>query len=104
MGRPAGAVLVTRRGAPAQVRRCASRSRLSVFNPRTRADIADRLFTFPGKPSNVKLKELSESPALQQDGVRARGMLITALDEIIWLLNMRGVDDVPMTPVFYAYL
>ena len=31
-------------------------------------------------------------------------MLVSALDEIAWLLNLRGVDDVPMTPVFYAYL
>lgn len=29
--------------------------------------------------------------------------IITALDEIAWLLNLRG-SDVPFTPVFRAYL
>lgn len=57
-----------------------------------------------GKRSAVKMQELIESPTFKQDGVRGKGMLVSALDEIIWLLNLRGTDDVPMTPVFYAYL
>jgi len=30
-------------------------------------------------------------------------LLLTALDEIAWLLNLRG-SDVPFTPVFRSYL
>ncbi len=41
-----------------------------------------------------------------QEQMRAQGadiLLLTALDEIAWLLNLRG-DDVAYTPVFMAYL
>ncbi|KIY66435.1 Creatinase/aminopeptidase [Cylindrobasidium torrendii FP15055 ss-10] len=31
------------------------------------------------------------------------GMLITALDQVAWMLNLRG-SDIPFTPVFHAYL
>jgi hypothetical protein len=57
-----------------------------------------------GKRSAVKMQELVDAPAFKEAGVTATGMLVSALDEIAWLLNLRGVDDVPMTPVFYAYL
>ncbi|ODV59425.1 Creatinase/aminopeptidase [Ascoidea rubescens DSM 1968] len=32
------------------------------------------------------------------------GIVIIALDEIAWLLNLRGVDDVPYIPVFFSYV
>lgn len=34
---------------------------------------------------------------------RADALLVTALDETAWLLNLRG-DDVKHTPVFLAYM
>ena len=51
-----------------------------------------------GASWQMKLTQLREK--LTQHDVDA--MIITALDEIAWLFNLRG-NDIPYTPVFRAY-
>ena len=53
---------------------------------------------FPGLPWEQKIFNLRE--ALGKMKVDA--MVVTALDEVAWLFNMRG-NDIPYTPVFRAY-
>lgn len=50
--------------------------------------------TYKQKIENI-LKEME-----QQD---AKANLVTTLDDIAWILNLRG-SDIPCSPVFYAYL
>jgi len=52
-----------------------------------------------GKSREKKIEELVS--VLASEG--ADGMLVSALDEIAWVLNLRG-EDVEYNPVFYAYL
>lgn len=54
---------------------------------------------YAGKSREEKLCKLKE----EMEEEHADCMLITALDEIAWLLNLRG-DDVLYTPVFLSYL
>ncbi len=54
--------------------------------------------TFSGKSAEQKLKELRKGLAEKQAEVH----LISALDEIAWLFNLRG-QDVLHTPVVYAF-
>jgi len=54
---------------------------------------------FAGKSSKEKLAEVRKQ--LADAGVE--GIIFSALDEIAWLLNLRG-DDIHCTPVFFAYL
>jgi len=34
---------------------------------------------------------------------KAAGLVVTALDEVAWLLNLRG-SDISFNPVFFAYV
>lgn len=54
---------------------------------------------YAGEPCKDKLGRIRE--ALQAN--HAEGILLSALDEIAWTLNMRG-DDVHCNPVFVSYL
>ncbi|KAF8012463.1 hypothetical protein BT93_I0586 [Corymbia citriodora subsp. variegata] len=53
---------------------------------------------FAGRSATDKLKDLRER--LTQE--KARGMIITALDEVAWLYNIRG-SDVSYCPVVHAF-
>lgn len=53
---------------------------------------------FAGEDPSSKLKRLRESMA----AASAESIVISALDEIAWLFNLRG-RDVPCNPLFYAY-
>jgi Xaa-Pro aminopeptidase len=53
---------------------------------------------FAGKSTREKLETVRKQMAKKEIG----GYLIAALDDIAWLLNIRG-NDVPYTPVVYAY-
>ncbi len=55
--------------------------------------------TFAGESVDEKLGRLRQR--FKEEKVQ--GLLVTALDEIAWLLNLRG-NDVEFNPVFYAYL
>ena len=54
---------------------------------------------YAGEPVSEKLKRIRA--ALRQ--LHAEGMLVSALDDIAWTLNLRG-GDVHCNPVFVAYL
>ncbi|MBR3445041.1 MAG: aminopeptidase P family protein [Prevotella sp.] len=54
---------------------------------------------FAGEPAREKISRIRQ--ALR--GQHADGMLVTALDDIAWTLNLRG-SDVHCNPVFVAYL
>lgn len=56
-------------------------------------------YTQAQKPRKEKLKMLSEA----LDCARADALLLTKLDDIAWLTNLRGAD-VLYTPVFLAYM
>ena len=53
---------------------------------------------YAGKTWQDKVLELSE----ELERKDANGMVVTALDEIAWLFNLRG-SDIPHSPVFRAY-
>lgn len=55
--------------------------------------------TYAGADRKSKIKALLKD--IKSQGAQAN--LVTALDEIAWLLNLRGYD-VAFNPVFYAYL
>lgn len=52
-----------------------------------------------GKSSSDKLKEIYE----QMKEKDAELLVLTALDEIAWLLNLRG-SDIDYNPVFFSYV
>ncbi len=62
------------------------------------APIVDHPLEFSGEATASKLSRLRQR--LEELG--ASGMLVTALDETAWLLNLRG-NDVPLNPVALAY-
>lgn len=53
---------------------------------------------FTGKTTSEKLSDMRS--AMKENG--ATVLVITALDELAWLLNMRGCD-IAFNPVFFAY-
>jgi Xaa-Pro aminopeptidase len=50
---------------------------------------------YAGKSVKTKLRELREA-------CQGRNMIVTALDEIAWLFNLRG-SDIHCCPVFFSY-
>lgn len=62
------------------------------------APIVDHPLQYSGESTSSKLGRLRRR--LEELG--ASGMLVTALDETAWLLNLRG-GDVPLNPVALAY-
>ncbi|KAG8964115.1 hypothetical protein FRC03_002189 [Tulasnella sp. 419] len=53
---------------------------------------------YAGKSSENKIKELRAELAKQQSGA----VVITMLDEVAWLFNLRG-SDIDFNPVFFSY-
>lgn len=54
---------------------------------------------FSGEHSNQKLFYLREYMKFE----RASHLVVSALDEVAWLYNLRADSDIPYTPVFYSY-
>ncbi|XP_055619486.1 xaa-Pro aminopeptidase ApepP isoform X2 [Toxorhynchites rutilus septentrionalis] len=54
---------------------------------------------FTGKPIATKLAEVREA----MNEKRASVLVVSALDEIAWFLNLRG-SDIDYNPVFFAYI
>jgi Xaa-Pro aminopeptidase len=53
---------------------------------------------YAGKRFQEKMEELRK----ELDKKKAAGMIISMLDEIAWLFNLRG-NDIPYNPVFFSY-
>jgi Xaa-Pro aminopeptidase len=66
--------------------------------PRPDAHIQVLDVQYAGKPFNLKLAELRQD--LSESGCSA--VVVSALDEIAWLFNLRG-SDVDFNPVFLSY-
>ncbi|KAG7148111.1 Xaa-Pro aminopeptidase P like protein [Verticillium longisporum] len=64
--------------------------------PRNPVVILDTAFS--GKNVETKLRDLRQELA-KKDSL---GMVVSMLDEIAWLLNLRG-SDIPYNPVFFSY-
>lgn len=64
----------------------------------TPAAVVDHPVEFAGEAATSKLLRLRSRLA----ELGATSMLVTALDEVAWLLNLRG-NDIPMNPVALAY-
>lgn len=54
---------------------------------------------FSGKTVGEKLKEIRE----QMTEKKAEVLVVTALDEVAWVLNLRG-SDIPYNPVFFSFV
>ena len=54
---------------------------------------------YAGKPAEEKIKDVRRT--MEQEGADIH--VLTSLDDICWLLNLRG-SDIPCTPVFFAFL
>lgn len=54
---------------------------------------------YAGKSAEEKINDIFE--ALSEKGIGAH--IITAMDDIAWILNLRG-DDIPYSPVFDAFM
>lgn len=67
---------------------------LPTLNP-----VFPQLFMYTGKKSVEKIEECRKEMIEN----RAAVLVITALDEIAYLLNLRG-SDIPYNPVFFAYV
>ena len=63
------------------------------------AEVFEHELRYAGRSRGEKLREVSQKMATR--GVD--GYLITTLDDIAWLLNLRG-QDVECNPVFYSFL
>lgn len=57
------------------------------------------LYVYIGKEWPEKIDEVREKMSEK----KAVGLVVTALDEIAWLLNLRG-SDISYNPVFFAYV
>lgn len=53
---------------------------------------------FAGKDVKTKLEELRK----ELDKKKSSGFIVSMLDEVAWLFNMRG-NDIPYNPVFFSY-
>lgn len=56
---------------------------------------------YAGKSTQAKLEEI-RLQMTEQEGEKCDALVLTALDEIMWLLNIRG-SDVPCNPISYCY-
>jgi len=53
---------------------------------------------YSGKEFHEKIKELRS----ELDKKQAKGFVVSMLDEVAWLFNLRG-NDIPYNPVFFSY-
>ncbi|KFB48837.1 AGAP000476-PA-like protein [Anopheles sinensis] len=67
--------------------------------PQTAEDLRPMPLEYTGRRASEKVAALRV--ALQEEGANA--IVVSALDEIAWLLNLRG-SDIRYNPVFFAYL
>ena len=62
----------------------------------------EKVKALPEKYSGKKFQEKIEDLRKELDKKKAAGMIISMLDEIAWLFNLRG-NDIPYNPVFFSY-
>lgn len=57
---------------------------------------------YAGEHTNEKLRRLRE--VLQSSRLNGTHLVVTSLDEIAWLFNLRCDSDIPFNPVFFGYV
>ncbi len=62
----------------------------------------EKVKALPEKYSGKKFQEKIEELRKDLDKKKAAGMIISMLDEVAWLFNLRG-NDIPYNPVFFSY-
>ena len=62
----------------------------------------EQVNALPEKYSGKKFQEKIEELRKELDKKKAAGMIISMLDEVAWLFNLRG-NDIPYNPVFFSY-
>lgn len=62
----------------------------------------EKVKALPEKYSGKTFQEKIEDLRKELDKKKAAGMIISMLDEIAWLFNLRG-SDIPYNPVFFSY-
>jgi Xaa-Pro aminopeptidase len=62
----------------------------------------EKVKALPEKYSGKKFQEKIEELRKELDKKKAAGIIISMLDEIAWLFNLRG-NDIPYNPVFFSY-
>lgn len=71
--------------------------------PRSLSPVVPHPFKFAGRSSAAKLQDVRTAlRAFAKDG-KTPSLWVTDLDEIAWLLNLRG-GSIEFNPVFYAYV
>ncbi len=63
----------------------------------------EKLFKIDEKLFSLNYKQKIENVIKKTEAKGADANLVTTLDDIAWILNIRG-NDVPCNPVFYSYL
>lgn len=63
---------------------------------------AERVIVLPEKYSGKKYQEKLTELRKELDKKKTAGMVVSMLDEIAWLFNLRG-SDIPYNPVFFSY-
>jgi len=72
--------------------------------PRTLAPVVPHPIKFSGRESGDKLSDVRKIlDSVAKPGQAAPSLLVTDLDEVAWLLNLRG-SSIEFNPVFYAYV
>ncbi|CAK9440424.1 uncharacterized protein LODBEIA_P45240 [Lodderomyces beijingensis] len=71
--------------------------------PSTRGEIKHLDIAFTGKSAKDKIEQVRKETFKKDDGDDVKGLIVTSLDEIAWLLNLRG-SDIQYNPVFYSYV
>ncbi|KAF2434748.1 X-prolyl aminopeptidase [Tothia fuscella] len=62
----------------------------------------EKVMVLDTKYSGKKFEEKLEDLRKELDKKKSSGMVISMLDEIAWLFNLRG-NDIPYNPVFFSY-
>lgn len=63
----------------------------------------DKVFKLEDKLTTLTSEEKIKNVLAETEEKGAEANLVTTLDDIAWILNLRG-HDIPYTPVFYSYL
>ncbi len=99
--------------------KCSSSSSLNVILKGIDDNLIDLIWSnFEPKPirslSKIKIQSIkytgvshiSKIKTLQNflNAKNSKGFIVSSLDEIAWLLNLRGINDIVYNPVFFAWL
>ncbi|CAK7897675.1 putative Xaa-Pro aminopeptidase Fra1p [[Candida] anglica] len=78
-----------------------------VWGPNKPSRSLEPVYHFPlkysGEHTNDKLKRIRKVMGVTKDSNTNSHFVVTALDDVAWLFNLRSDDDIPFSPVFFSY-